>query len=48
MRISKTIVASIAALSLGLAAVSPASAAFRMGGGGFHGGGLYSCLEFSQ
>ena len=41
MRISKTIVASVAALSLGLAAVSPASAAFRMGGGGggFHGGG---------
>ena len=35
----RSVVASIAAISLGIAAsVTPASAAFRMGGGGFHGG----------
>jgi len=38
----RSIVASIAALSFGIAAsIAPASAAFRTGGGGFHGGGFH-------
>lgn len=37
----KAITGSLAALTLGLSlATTPASAAFRMGGGGFHGGGF--------
>ncbi len=38
----KAIAGSLAALTLGLSiATTPASAAFRMGGGGFHGGGFH-------